>query len=384
MQLFWTILLGAIALAWIILGARTGIGILRLPRLAAAAPRKDAQLPFVSVLFSARDEAEKLPDALRSQLSQDYPLYEVVAVDDRSADATPEILDEFARGCKRLKVIHVNELPAGWLGKPHGLTRAYEQAGGEWLVFTDADVRFTPEVLRQAVSLVLERNLDHLTLLGRVDQIGFWEKIALSYFQVAFAFGVQPWAVSNPRSKFYAGVGAFQLIRRSAYEAIGTHRRLAMEVVEDMKLGKLVKQGGFPSAVAMAGDAVRVRWHAGLRNLILGTTKNFFAAAEFRVGVALLFIVSLLLGGVLPFVAVFLLTGLPQIFAAICVGIALVIHGGAAINGRSSPLYALTHPFGALIFCYMIARSMVITLRQGGIVWRETFYPLDELRRGVV
>ena len=378
------ILLGLIALAWVVLAARAGFGILRLPRLSAVAPRKDAGLPFVSVLFSARDEAEKLSEALRSQLSQDYPRYEVVAVDDRSADATAKILDEFARGCKLLKVIHVDKLPEGWLGKPHGLTRAYEQAGGEWLVFTDADVRFSPELLRQAVSLALERNLDHLTLLGRLDQTGFWERVALTYFQVAFAFGVQPWAVSDPASRFYAGVGAFQLIRRSAYEAIGTHRRLRMEVVEDMKLGKLVKQGGFRSAVAMAGDAVRVRWHAGLRNLIHGTTKNFFAASDFRLGIVVLYIVLLLLGGVLPFVAVFFATGVARMFAGAAVASALVIHAGAASEGRSSPLYALTHPVGALIFCYMIARSTIVTLRQGGIVWRETFYPLEELRRGLV
>ncbi len=348
------------------------------------APRKNGQLPLVSVLFSARDEAEKLPDALRSQLSQDYPRYEVIAVDDRSADTTPQILDEFARGCKFLKVIHVTDLPPGWLGKPHGLARAYEQAGGEWLVFTDADVRFTPEVLRQAVSLALQRNLDHLTLLGRVDQIGLWEKIALTYFQVIFAFGVQPWAVSDPASRFYAGVGAFQLLRRSAYEAIGTHRQLKMEVVDDMKLGKLVKRGGFRSAVAMAGGAVRVRWHAGLRKLILGTTKNFYAAAEFRTGLVALQIVSLLLGSVLPFAAVFLAAGLPRIFAGVAVACALVMQAGAAIDARTSPLYAVTHPLGALIFCYMLGRSTVVTLWQGGIVWRDTFYRLEDLRRGVV
>ena len=384
MHLILTILLIPVALVWVYFGLRTGIGILYLPRLAAVIPLEDARLPFVSVLFSARDEAEKLPDALRSQLAQDYPRYEVVAVDDRSADATAQILNEFARGCKLLKVLQVAELPAGWLGKPHGLTRAYERSGGEWLIFTDADVRFTPEVLRHAVSLALQRNLDHLTLLGRVDQIGFWEKIALTYFQVMFAFGVQPWEVSNPRSRSYAGVGAFQMIRRSTYEAIGTHRRLRMEVVEDMKLGKLVKLAGFRSAVAMAEGSVRVRWHAGLGNLILGPTKNFFAASEFRVRLVMLQICSLLLGSVVPFVVVLLATGVPRIFAAIAVIAALSIHAGAAIAGRSSPLYALTHPIGALIFCYMLGRSTVVTLRQGGIVWRDTFYPLDELRRGAV
>jgi hypothetical protein len=384
LHLFLTILLTPIALVWVYLGLRTAAGILRLPRLATVIPLEDARLPFVSILFSARDEADKLPDALRSQLAQEYPRYEVVAVDDRSSDATASILDEFARGCKHLKIIHVADLPPGWLGKPHGLTRAYEHADGEWLVFTDADVRFTPEVLRHAVALALQLDLHHLTLLGRVDQVGFWEKIALTYFQVMFAFGVQPWKVSSPRSRCYAGVGAFQMIRRSTYEAIGTHRRLKMEVVEDMKLGKLVKQAGFRSAVAMAEGSVRVRWHAGLGNLVLGTTKNFFAASEFRVRLVMLQILTLLMGSVLPFAAVFLTTGAPRMLAGVAVAAALAIHAGAAIAGCSSPLYAVTHPLGALIFCYMLARSTVVTLRQGGIVWRDTFYPLDELRRGAV
>jgi hypothetical protein len=151
-----------------------------------------------------------------------------------------------------------------------------------------------------------------------------------------------------------------------------------------MKLGKLVKQAGFRSAVAMAEGSVRVRWHAGLGNLVLGTTKNFFAASEFRVRLVMLQILTLLMGSVLPFAAVFLTTGAPRMLAGVAVAAALAIHAGAAIAGCSSPLYAVTHPLGALIFCYMLARSTVVTLRQGGIVWRDTFYPLDELRRGAV
>src|SRR5262249_51176913 len=177
----------------------------------------------------------------------------------------------------RLRAIHVRELPADWLGKPHGLQKAYEASSGEWLVFTDADVHFAPDLLRRAIALAEARKLDHLTLFGDVEMNGFWDRALLTFFALGFSVASNASAVSNPKSKAYVGVGAFQLLRRTAYEASGTHARLAMEVVDDMKLGKIVKQAGFRSGAALAQSFVSVRWHSGLGNIIRGVTKNFFA-----------------------------------------------------------------------------------------------------------
>lgn len=94
------------------------------------------------MIFAARDEQEKLPAALATLVSIDYPQLEIIAVDDRSSDATPQILDDFAAQHPQLKVVHVRELPKGWLGKPHALQKGYELSTGELLVFTDADVKF--------------------------------------------------------------------------------------------------------------------------------------------------------------------------------------------------------------------------------------------------
>ena len=179
----------------------------------------------------------------------------VIAVDDRSEDATLEILNNFAQRDTRLKVVHIAELPQGWLGKPHALEMAYRESQGEWLVFTDADVQFAPDLLRRALALMEQERSDHLTLLAGLDLRGFWEPTAVGYLGVCFALGVRPWRVSNPKSRVYMGVGAFQMIRRSTYEAIGTHRGLAMEVLDDMKLGKLVKLNGFRSGVAPSSSA---------------------------------------------------------------------------------------------------------------------------------
>jgi len=384
MHLLGIALFGWIALFWLTYGLRVAYGAIRLPWVRDFPPAADADCPRISILFSARDEEEKLPAALATLMEMDYPGFEVVAVDDRSQDATGQILDTFAAAHQRLRVVHVDRLPEGWLGKPHGLEKAYEASSGEWLLFTDADVRFKPDVLRRAISLEKAHNLDHLTLLGDVEMVGFWEAVLVTFFGLGFHLGANPSQAANPRSSRYVGVGAFQLVRRSAYEASGTHRRLAMEVVDDMKLGKIVKQAGFRSGCAVAQDFVAVRWHAGVGNLVRGVTKNFFAGAGYDLRLVAFEVAVLLMTDILPFAGVFFGHGWIFGSSAIAVAIALGFHAGVAWVMRVSPLYALTHPLGALLFCYMLLRSTVVTLWQGGIVWRDTFYPLDVLKRGAV
>jgi hypothetical protein len=217
-----------------------------------------------------------------------------------------------------------------------------------------------------------------------VEMHGFWEKTVLTFFGLGFHLATNPRGVSDPRSTAYLGIGAFQLVKRAAYEASGTHRRLCMEVLDDMKLAKIVKQAGFRSAVGVAQDFVTVRWHAGIRNIVRGVTKNFFAGAEFKLSIAALQLFGILCANMVPFVALPFVHGWMLGFVIISVLIALGFHAGTAWVMRASPFYAFTQPLGAAIFGYMLLRSTIVTLRQGGIVWRETFYPLDELRRGIV
>jgi hypothetical protein len=389
---FWTGLLGFIAFSWLLAAIDLARGARTMPALneteirsaASSNSGKPEDAPRVSILFSALDEAEKLPAALATFLAQDYPNFEVIAVDDRSEDATGSILDAAARANPRLKVVHVTSLPAGWLGKPHGLQTAFEHSTGEWLVLTDADVRFEPDVLRTTIALAEQQHWDHLTLLCHAEMFTLGEKIAMTFFAMSFVLGLRPWRVSDPKSRSYVGVGAFQLLRRGAYEKMGTHRRLAMEVVDDVKVGKLVKEAGLRSGVATAGRAVTVHWHSGLRNIIRGTTKNFYATTGFRLWVAVGQVAGNLLMFVLPWVALPFVHGWARIFAATAIALPVMAQAGAAMEFGESPLYAVTQPLGALIVCWMLVRSTIVTLRQGGIRWRGTFYPIEELKRGVV
>ena len=316
----------------------------------------------MSLIFAARDEEEKLPAALAGLAALDYPNLEIIAVDDRSTDATARILDDFAAAHERFRVVHVAELPCGWLGKPHALQRAYEASSGDWLVFTDADVRFKPEVLRRSVTIAREKKLDHLTLFCDVEMVGFWETVLITFFGLSFHMATDPYRVSNPHSRTYVGVGAFQML----------------------KLGKIVKLAGLRSGVAVAQDLVAVRWHAGPGNLIRGVTKNFFASARFSLWQVSFAIAGILLFNVAPFAALPFVHGWMLALAAVSVVIAMAFHAGVAVVMRVSPFYALTHPLGAVLFAYMLLRSTVVTLRQGGIIWRGTFYALEELKRGAV
>jgi cellulose synthase/poly-beta-1,6-N-acetylglucosamine synthase-like glycosyltransferase len=268
MHFFWILFFGLVACFWTTYGLIVAYGDLRLPWLKDYAPAKDACCPRISLIFAARDEQEKLPAALATLVTIDYPGLEIVAVDDRSSDATAQILDEFAAQHPQLKVVHVRELPKGWLGKPHALYRGFEVSAGELIIFTDADVKFAPDALRRVVRLFGEHKLDHLALFGDVERSGFWDTVLISFFGMGFQLATNPHNVSNPNSRTYVGVGAFQMLNRAAYEGSGTHRRLAMEVVDDMKLGKIVKMAGFRSGVAVAQSYVSVAWHLGLRNLV--------------------------------------------------------------------------------------------------------------------
>ncbi|MGA8035596.1 MAG: glycosyltransferase family 2 protein [Candidatus Acidiferrales bacterium] len=376
--------LGLVAGAWVLQALEVAWGLRGIPKLKGVAPIGDAECPRVSILFAGRDEAEKVGAAVESFLSVDYPNFEVVAVNDRSEDATQQILERAAARDARLKVIHVTELPTGWLGKTHGLQKGFEASTGEWLVFTDADVKFSPDLLRRAVGLAKRDGIDHLPLFGYAETYTFGERVLMTFFALSFALGTKPWKKGRPGSRFYVGIGAFQMVRRTAYVAIGEHKRLAMEVVDDIKLGKLMQDGGFRSQVAIADRRVSVHWHQGVAATIRGTTKNFFATSQYSVATVTAQVAAVLLGCILPWVAIFFVHGWAMIFAAVAVGVGIAMQAGVTMEFEVSPLYALTMPAGALLLCWMLIRSTFVTLRDGGITWRGTFYRLSDLRKGMV
>ena len=366
--------------------------------------------PRVSIIVPARNEEDSIERALNTLLALDYDNYEVIAVNDLSTDRTGEILEEIQRkhsdggapllaGVARkpalslskggdtrpnLRVIHHRDLPTGWLGKTHAMWTAANQGTGEWLLFTDADVLFKPDSLRRALAYAEAVHADHLVLFPRMIMKQPGEYMMIAFFQSMFLFGHRPWKVADPSTDDHMGVGAFNLVRRSVYEAVGTYEALRMEVLDDMKLGKVVKQAGFRQRNVFGGDLISIRWARGAFGVVNNLTKNFFAILSFQWWRTLIAALGLAFLNFGPFFGVFAAPGWARLPYAVALGSLLVIYVGMSTYSAVPPYYFLLHPVSTSLFVYTLLRSMVLTLWNDGIVWRGTRYPLEELRKGMV
>ncbi len=343
--------------------------------------------PRVSIIVPARNEEEHIGAALTTLLNLDYDNYEVIAVDDRSTDRTGEVMDRIActpDGSGRLKVIHVTELPPGWLGKVHAMWSAANQANGDWLLFTDADVLFRPDVLSRALAYAQAEGADHLVLFPRMIMRSPGERMTIAFFQTLFVFGHRPWKVADPKSKDHMGVGAFNLIRRRVYDAVGGYQALRFEVLDDMKLGKIVKNAGYRQRNVYGADLISLRWVTGAMGMVNNLTKNFFAIMSFEWWRALLSAFALAFLNLMPFLGIWLARGWERLPYAVALASIFAIYVGMSWESDIPAYYFVLHPMGTALFVYIMLRSMVLTLARGGVVWRGTFYSLEELRRGMV
>ncbi len=339
--------------------------------------------PKVSIIVPARDEEAKIDAAMRSKLAIDYPQLELIAVDDRSQDATGAILDRLAAEDPRLSVVHLDSLAEGWLGKSHAMHVAAGRATGDYLLFTDADVFFAPNLLRKAVTMCEARGLDHLALAPRLESSGFFEKAVELYFVVMLCIASQPWLVRTGWRMSYVGVGAFNMVRRRAYTQCGGHTTIRLDVLDDVKLGKLIKHAGFKQDVLDAGEGVRVRWQDGYWGVVRGLEKNGFAVFDYSLFKLSVGTVFMSLASLFPYCAVVLwpdLRGLGFVFAI------AFMHGAAAFGARRlgfgmSASFGL--PVAAVTMIFTMWRSAYLTLVRQGVRWRDTFYPLSLLREHV-
>jgi glycosyltransferase involved in cell wall biosynthesis len=405
-----------LALAWVSRIVEAALG---MPSVADVSrpewdrnPVAAAGNPLVSIIVPARNEEESIEQALRTLLALDYDNYEVIAVNDRSTDRTGEIMERVAGNLQsgklqnqnphpvspknretrmghplltsRLRVVHHRELPEGWLGKTHAMWTATNQAAGEWLLFTDADVLFKPDSLRRALAYAEAEKADHVVLFPRMIMKRPGEYMMIAFFQTMFMFGHRPWKVADPKARDHMGVGAFNLVRRSAYEAVGTYERLRMEVVDDMKLGKVIKNGGFAQRNVFGADLISIRWANGAMGVVDNLTKNFFAILSFQWWRTLLSALGLAFLNLGPFLGVLLAHGWARVPYGLALGSMFLIYLGMSWRSGVPPYYFLLHPVSTVLFIYTLLRSTALTLWNDGIVWRGTKYRLEELRKGMV
>jgi glycosyltransferase involved in cell wall biosynthesis len=343
--------------------------------------------PRVSIIVPACNEERDIEASLLSLLDLDYANYEVIAVNDRSTDRTGEIMERIAsspQGKAHLRVIHHLELPAGWLGKTHAMWSAANTATGDWLLFTDADVLFKPDSVRRAVAYAEAERADHLVLFPQMIMKRPGEFMMIAFFQTMFVFGHRPWKVADPKSKDHMGVGAFNLIRRNAYQRVGTYEALRMEVLDDMKLGKVVKNAGLAQRNVFGGDLISLRWAHGAKGVVDNLTKNFFAVLSFQWWRTILSAFGLAFLNLGPFLGVFLAHGWERLPYAVALLSMFSIYVGMSWRSRVPAYYFLLHPVSTALFIYTLLLSMFHALWNDGIIWRGTKYPLDELKKGLV
>ena len=353
----------------------------RLPSGAVVDGMAGGAVPLVSVIAPACNEAAAIEEAVRGFLALDWARLEVIVINDRSTDGTAAVLAKLeAEGDPRLRVLHVNALPPGWLGKNHANAQGAAVAQGEWLLFTDADVQLHPLVLAKALAHAESGGFDHIAAAPEARLPGGVLSQFALYFALLFSVWTRPWAARNPRSRAHVGIGAFNLVRRSVYARAGGHAAVRLCPDDDLELGRCLKLAGGRQDFVFASGLAAVDWYGSWGEVRRGLMKNLFAGAGYSVPLVLLGASAQLWLLAWPVLALGLTSGLTW---WLNLGVLLVLgsqgllaarfFGGRRYGGWLLPLFAV---FGS----YLMLRSMALALAHGGIEWRGTFYSLEELR----
>jgi len=342
-------------------------------------------LPSISVIMPAKDEEPHIEQSARSVLASDYPNIELLLVNDRSRDGTLEIMQRLAAEDSRIKVISLSELPPGWTGKTHAMSRATREASGEILLFTDADAVMRPDTLSRALNYFLTNTLDMLSLLPGFTRRGFIEDAVHPHLAMGLAFFYPLTEVNDPGKPAGLASGCFIMIDAKMYEHIGTWERFRTELTEDVALSKAVKAEGGKLAVLRAGDMVCTRPFERLADVCLFWRRTFYGGLEKSVPKLLrltanYLVLSLLCvlfagsgilwltgGATFPMVLLCVLSALA--LAATVIPLAIFIR-----QERGYWPYGLTVPVGTLVGAWVAFSTAVTIIADEGIKWRGSLY----------
>ncbi len=376
--MFLTVFFSLIFLLWFVQGLDLMRGVLFLIPELKPGGRNEGPLPRISIVFAARNEEHTVTPALRSMLAQDYPDFEVIAVNDRSEDATLSILKSFSD--PRLKVLDIRQLPEGWLGKNNALYQGFRASGGSWVLFTDADIHLHPDCLKACAREFQKNNWDHMVLFPKLTGQNWLETMFSTAFLLGFYRSFRPWEARNPKSKAAVGVGAFNLVRREFYLKAGTHERLALNVIDDVDLGRLMKQNGARQSAFTAPGLVAVEWVSGWKGIFKSLEKNAFAGFRYHLPLAMLALFGGFCCDVLPFFPLFFPGQAFFLPAAATVFMIFLVYLTISRTQPASMLAFPVHPLSTILLLTVMTAAVSHVLRKGGVTWRGTFYPLAKLQ----
>lgn len=348
-----------------------------IPRLDNLLIQPLSTYPKISVIIPACDESDTVEVAMRKLLKLNYPNYEIIAVNDRSRDHTGTILDQLAKEFSQLQVIHIETLPSGWLGKLNALEKGTQCANGELLLYADADVHFESDFMERVVAQFENDQLDYLTLFPKITAHSPMLRGLIFLFASFFCARLQPKAINQGRQGMYAGVGVFQLLRRSFFDKTEGWTWLRLEIADDTGLAYLCHRHGARARIYIAPQDLSISWYSNVNAMINGLEKNLFSAmchfSLLRVIVFTLIISTLYLGPLILCLFDMQYLGLIILVLSV-ITMASTPMQGTAWWERSLALVMWP------IFLWALLRSTWKTLMQGGVVWRGTFYPSSELK----
>lgn len=374
-------------LGWLVSYARSIWGGLVFPQLDELAQPELELLPRLSVIVPACNEAKTIEPALRSLLEVDYPKLEIIAINDRSDDETGELIEKVAAEDDRVRPIHIEQLPEGWLGKTHALHRGAAVATGEWLLFTDADVHYEPGALEHAVGAAIAQTMDHLTLVPDIHTHGLLGSALYETFGMLLLLSTRLDRVSNPGTEDFMGIGAFNLVRAEVFERSEGFERIRMEIADDFGLAMVINEAGGRTGAAYAPDDLSLEWYPSMGAMIRGLRKNAFAVmCRFSYVRAVAMVALMVFFIVGPFVGIAIGLSAPELlpWPWVCTALAVLataVHAVVYAHIWDRPLLAqLLIPVGQLLVAWTMVRSAAHYWRNNGVDWRGTHYDLDELR----
>jgi glycosyltransferase involved in cell wall biosynthesis len=379
-----SIAIAAFCALWVVQAVLIFKHIGELSDLAKLSPPDPQAWRSVSVISAARNEAADIADSLSSRLADGYPgALEMVVVDDRSEDATPGIIAEFARRDPRVRPIRIDELPDGWLGKVHALQRGVEAATGEWLLFSDADVRVEPGMLGRAVAHCEAEGYDLLALVPEFRSHSGIFYVLWAIFMRVIAMVISPAGVRDSASKVAMGSGGFTLVRRAAFDATPGFEHLRLETADDVSLGAMVKDAGGRCDFMNGRGAASVSIYDSLGAFYRGVEKNGSSLASLPFW--LVAVVFGLLGCVeyspLVAIAVGLWAGVSWLaWLGVATTVLATIATAAPLRRNTGLVWpGLLWPVGWALMASGVLRSAWLFHRRGGALWRGTFYPKAEI-----
>ena len=358
------------------------------PTISAQTKLEVARRPRVSILIPARNEAEILAVTLPKFLEQEYGDYEVILIDDASTDETPSLARRFAEAYpNRLRVVRVEELPAGWVGKTHALHKGFQAATGEWVLATDADIVFHPKALLAGLWLAEQQRAELVSIYSFLECESFWEKMMLPGFGLLLSAFFPVRKINDPRSSVALASGGYILMRRAMWAGLGGYEAIRSEMIDDLNTARLVKHSGRRIYVAATKDLLRTRMYHSFRELWEGLRKNAFAAHRFSIPRMMVTLGAYAVCNVLPIICLWLygwrwlsgpvLAGAERTALALSLGqyaVALLLHLPLLFYLGVSPAYALLALFGGILYAAISLDSMVRTLFGKGVSWKRRQY----------